>query len=97
MFFSRQLKTMLEYIRNCFFVKEGVGPPEKEVDLLEEVEQALWEWQIAINNYNFVADSDLVDLNLSLIDAAGKKYMFLLNKARKEQLVNNSLQKAVCG
>ena len=52
--------------------------------LSEAVEQARREWLCAQNYYNAVSDSDLVDHATYLIQAAEKKYMYLLKKARSE-------------
>lgn len=50
----------------------------------EAVEQARREWLAAQRYYNSVSDSDLVDHAVYLMQAAEKKYIYLLKKARSE-------------
>lgn len=52
--------------------------------LPDAVEQARQEWLSAQNYYNSVSDSDLVDHAVYLMQAAEKKYMYLLKRARNE-------------
>jgi len=52
--------------------------------LPEVVEQARQEWISAQNYYNTVLDDDLVDHASFLMQAAEKKYMYLLKMARRE-------------
>lgn len=52
--------------------------------LPDAVEQAKQEWLSAQNYYNSVSDSDLVDHAVYLMQAAEKKYTYLLKKARSE-------------
>jgi hypothetical protein len=52
--------------------------------LSDAVEQARREWLAAQRYYNSVSDSDLVDHAVYLMQAAEKKYMYLLKKARSE-------------
>jgi hypothetical protein len=52
--------------------------------LPEVVEQARKEWLNAQDYYNTVSDEDLVDHAAFLMQAAEKKYMYLLKMARKQ-------------
>ncbi len=52
--------------------------------LPDAVEQARREWLAAQRYYNSVSDSDLVDHAVYLMQAAEKKYIYLLKKARNE-------------
>lgn len=52
--------------------------------LPEAIEQARREWLYAQNYYNSVSETDLVDYAVYLIQAAEKKYMYLMKKARSE-------------
>src|SRR5690242_15148711 len=52
--------------------------------LPDAVEQARREWLSAQRYYNSVSDNDLVDHAVYLMQAAEKKYMYLLKKARSE-------------
>lgn len=55
--------------------------------LLEMVEQARREWQDAQSYYNAVSDTDLVDHAVYLMQAAEKKYNYLLKQARLQGVV----------
>ena len=67
-------------------------PPDATPALAETVEQARREWQYAQNYYNSVSDSDLVDHAVYLMQAAEKKYMYLLKKARREGVTYSPYQ-----
>jgi hypothetical protein len=54
--------------------------------LFEVVEKARQEWLSAQNYYNAVSDQDLVDHAVYMMQAAEKKYMYLLKKAREEDV-----------
>ncbi len=56
--------------------------------LTDVVEQARREWLAAQHYYNSVSDSDLVDHAVYLMQAAEKKYVYLLKKARSEGVTN---------
>lgn len=59
-------------------------PVPKHQPLLEQLEEARQEWLSAQNFYNNVTDADLVDYAAYLIQAAEKKYTYLLKRARHE-------------
>jgi hypothetical protein len=65
-------------------VPAAVMPPLPEV-----VEQARREWLSAQRYYNSVSDSDLVDHAVYLMQAAEKKYVYLLKKARSEGVTHS--------
>ncbi len=54
--------------------------------LKEQLEQARHEWLSAQNYYDNVSDADLVDYAAYHIQAAEKKYTYLLKRARHEGL-----------
>ncbi len=49
----------------------------------DEVRQAYAEWQAAANYFDNVADPDLVDFAIYDMEAARKKYVYMLKKARE--------------
>lgn len=57
--------------------------PKPLPDLPDVVEQARQEWLAAQSYYNTVTDKDLVDHAVYLMQAAEKKYMYLLKQARQ--------------
>lgn len=58
--------------------------PKTLPQLSEVVEKARQDWLNAQNYYNAVSDQDLVDHAVYTMQAAEKKYMYLLKKAREE-------------
>lgn len=64
---------------------ESFSPP----DMAELVEQARREWLDAIAYYEEVSDPDLVDHATYMIQAAEKKYIYLLKKAREEGITHS--------
>lgn len=52
--------------------------------LPDVVEQARQEWLAAQSYYNSVTDSDLIDHAVYLMQAAEKKYIYLLKQARQK-------------
>jgi hypothetical protein len=55
-----------------------------EKDYFDLVEEARLEWQAAITYFNNVVDPDLIDHAIHVIQAAEKKYTYLLKKANLE-------------
>jgi hypothetical protein len=49
----------------------------------DEVKKAYAEWQAAENYFDNVADPDLVDFAIYDMEAARKKYVYMLKKARE--------------
>lgn len=58
------------------------GPPYN--DLIDAVEAARQEWLTAKKYFESVTDPDLIDHAVYLMEAAQRKYMYLLKKARQE-------------
>lgn len=81
---DKQLKASLEALMSKLSLTENEYPGNKEKDLFEMVEEARREWQAAIDYFNHVVDPDLVDHAIHAMDAAERKYTFLLKKARQE-------------
>ena len=50
---------------------------------VDEVRQAYADWQAAANYFDNVADPDLVDFAIFDMEAARKKYVYMLKKARE--------------
>ena len=55
-------------------------PPE--LDFIDLIEQARREWLAAKAYFENVSEPELVDHAIYLVEAAEKKYMYLLRKAR---------------
>ena len=53
--------------------------------LLEEINQAKAEWAIAQQSLDVVSDPDLIDYAIYNLEAAERKYGYLLREAKKHQ------------
>ena len=60
--------------------------------LLEDIKQAHKEWQLAQHALEFVDDPDMIDYVIFQLDAAEKKYSYLLKQARKLEVQDNRIQ-----
>lgn len=60
--------------------------PEEESDnhYIKEVEKAHSEWMAAQNYFENVADPDLVDYAIYELEAARRKYMYMLKQVRSK-------------
>lgn len=76
------MRTMLANLTNGFFSQPVPRP--KYQPLMQQIEEARHEWLSAQNYYNNVSDADLVDYAAYLMQAAEKKYTYLLKRARRE-------------
>lgn len=56
------------------------------VNLLESVEQARRDWFSAKLYFDYVTDSDLIDMAIFNMEAAEKRYIYLLKMARTKGL-----------
>ncbi|HWQ61116.1 MAG TPA: YaaL family protein [Negativicutes bacterium] len=71
---------------------DGDPGPAPVPALVDVVEQARREWLSAQNYYNSVSDTDLVDHAVYLMQAAEKKYIYLLKRARQEGVTHSPYQ-----
>ncbi|NLU37154.1 MAG: DUF2508 family protein [Clostridiales bacterium] len=68
--------------------KDAEEPPDKDWDLMESVQAAQQEWQDAQAFFENVCEPELVDYAIFKMETAKRKYMYLLNLAKKEGLQN---------
>ena len=61
---------------------ESIKTPE--VQLAEEVRSAHLDWVQSQKYFESVSDPELVDYSIYVLEAAERKYMYLLKKAREE-------------
>lgn len=80
---KKQLLAAWETVLGRMSLVENSMPKEK--DFFTIVEEARQEWQAAMINFNHVADQELVDYAVYTLDAAEKKYTYLLKKAHQEE------------
>jgi hypothetical protein len=64
--------------------RQMIDPELTEEDrLFEEIEAARKEWKIACEQINYVSDPDLIDHAIFSLEAAERKYGYLLRQAKK--------------
>lgn len=67
-------------------IQEEFSGKQSIPTILEQMAEARREWRYAQGYYNSVYDTDLVDHAVYMMQAAEKKYVYLLKLARKEGL-----------
>lgn len=80
---QKQLSTFWEVIMAKLWVPTQSVPVTKEKDFFALVEEARREWHVAVSHFNQVTDHDLVDHAVYAMEAAERKYTYLLKEARK--------------
>jgi len=80
------IKAMLEKAQSYLYLGENLEPKPLP-SLAIVVEEARREWLNAQYYYNTVTDQDLVDHAVYLMQAAEKKYIYLLKQARHAGVV----------
>ncbi|MFD3155311.1 YaaL family protein [Haloimpatiens sp. FM7330] len=76
-------KVLNNLFRNVKYTKE-------ERELLESIEDARYEWQIAREYFQQVDDSKLVDYAIYKEEAAKARYVYLLNQAKVKNIKVNT-------
>lgn len=66
--------------------EETQAPVTQDAELLNLVHVARKEWQTAQNYFDLVSDPELVDFAIYKLEAARRRYMYLLKQARVEGL-----------
>ncbi|MDX9873054.1 MAG: YaaL family protein [Clostridia bacterium] len=89
------IKNSLDYLHEEMWVK-GFGQEEQkrldenQFSLCELVELARRDWEHARKIFEESRDPDMVDHAIFAMEAAERKYMYLLKKAREEKIVDSS-------
>lgn len=60
-----------------------------EQELAQAVAQAKQEWLSVFSYFNNATDPELIDHAILLLEAAERKYMFLLNEAKDKGLIGD--------
>jgi len=63
-------------------------------NLVQLVEKARQEWEQAKNLFNEAADPHLIDHAIYAVEAAERKYIYLLRQAQKEKIIDDELYQA---
>lgn len=70
---------------------ENPDESQKQKPLLDVVEDAKREWEDAHNLFEEATDPLLIEHAIHRLDAAEKKYMYLLSSAGKERIINHDV------
>ena len=55
-------------------------------ELIDQVKEAHREWAQALESFNYPIEEDMVDYAIYNVNAAEKKYAYLIKKARNEKI-----------
>lgn len=83
---------VLNYLKNELLLEPIQEQQSRnEYSLLSQIKKARNEWEQAKSYFEQVVDPDLVDHAIYAMEAAEKKYMYLLGKARKEAVIDEEI------
>ena len=80
----KKIGEMLMRLSARFFPSDEQEFERRQEDYFQVVEQARREWQEAKQRFEEVSDPDMVDHAVYAIEAAERRYIYLLKKAREE-------------
>lgn len=69
--------------------KEREAKVNEELQLIREIEKARDEWVMAQSRLDSVTDPELIDHAIFMMEAAEKKFMYLLRKARRQGITKD--------
>ena len=69
--------------------EQSCAVPSALPSLVESIEQARGEWLSSRAYFEAVSDPDLVDHAIYMMEAAEKRYIYLLKKAREANIVES--------
>ncbi|SMB87045.1 Protein of unknown function [Desulfonispora thiosulfatigenes DSM 11270] len=92
-------KDLKMYVKKAYSFLEGKfnglmdnkKEQQRELPLIDVVEEAKRDWEDAQNLFKEVTDPLLVEHAIHRLDAAERKYMYLLDAAGREQIINNNV------
>lgn len=78
------ISALLSDIAGRIFASDDDLPAEApKISMVQAVDMARREWATAVQYFESVSDPDLVDHAIYVMEAARKKYVYLLKKARE--------------
>lgn len=85
-----KLLSIINALESKFEHKEDTNDSSyDEKNLINDIKAAREEWLIALNYFEQVSDSELIDYSIYRIEAARRKYMYLLKQARQYGIEDN--------
>ncbi|NMB40452.1 MAG: YaaL family protein [Firmicutes bacterium] len=82
---------LTEFSRKLLGEKSEVIPKETDFDYLTMIEKAKQEWLAALVLFNNVSEKDLIDHAIFNLNAAERRYVFLLKEAHRKKKCSNIL------
>ena len=79
---ARWINNLLDLVSNQLVIDEVSSPDASAPDILDSVEHARKDWLTARVYFDNVTDPDLIDHAIYRIEAAEKKYIYLLKQAK---------------
>ncbi len=86
---KNETKIKLMNIKNIFYNSKAVKCSNDKSDLYTNLESARKEWEEAKNIFENVSEPDLVDYAIYNVEAAEKKYIYLLRQIKNEEAAAN--------
>ncbi len=89
---QKMIQQFLQNIYEGFLIPESVVTEEniKDISLVNLVNRAYREWEQSKALFEEVHDPGLVDHAIYAMQAAEQKYIYLLNLAKKENVINET-------
>ncbi|HHU63678.1 MAG TPA: YaaL family protein [Clostridiales bacterium] len=84
-------KHLLAFFGDLAYEEEEVHNPYDEQRFIEDLIKAKKDWMAAQNFFENVTDPDLIDYAIYDIEAAKRKYMYLLKQAKLNGITWNGL------
>lgn len=79
---ARWLNNLFDMVSNQLVIEEESSPDTHTPDIIDSVERARKDWLTARVYFDNVTDPDLIDHAIYWIEAAEKKYVYLLKQAK---------------
>lgn len=74
---------ILQAVANSLFPDPPSPKPGPMPSLMEATLQAMRDWQLAEDRFNYVSEPDLVDQTIYTVEACKKRYSYLLGRLRE--------------
>ncbi len=84
------IKNLLTFIGGLYDA-ESTRVVDEDQELLQSVRDAKTEWQCALNYFQQVSEPELIDYAIYKIEASRRRYMYLLNQARRNGVEDREL------
>jgi KaiC/GvpD/RAD55 family RecA-like ATPase len=88
--FTRSIALLVGRFRNRVSVNVEHGFEKDSVDLVAQIEEAKREWLHARSFFDAVTDPDLIDYAIYSMQAAERRYVYMLKLLKEQQIENVS-------